>query len=65
MEGALATTGLVDTALVETCMRRFLTSDTATNYEEKNLQVFDIIDREAEGSDSLEGFVVAHRLKSH
>ena len=24
-------------------------------------QVFDIIDREAEGSDSLEGFVVAHR----
>ena len=29
----------------------------------QNLQVFDIIDREAEGSDSLEGFVVAHRLK--
>ena len=29
----------------------------------KNLQVFDIIDREAEGSDSLEGFVVAHRLE--
>ena len=28
----------------------------------KNLQVFDIIDREAEGSDSLEGFVVAHRF---
>ena len=29
----------------------------------KTLQVFDIIDREAEGSDSLEGFVVAHRLE--
>ena len=29
----------------------------------KNLQVFDIIDREAEGSDSLEGFVVAHRFE--
>ena len=27
----------------------------------KYLKVFDIIDREAEGSDSLEGFVVAHR----
>ena len=29
----------------------------------KNLQVFDIIDREEEGSDSLEGFVVAHRFE--
>ena len=32
---------------------------------EINLQVFDIIDREAEGSDSLEGFVVAHRCKKY
>ena len=29
----------------------------------KNMEVFDIIDREAEGSDSLEGFVVAHRFE--
>ena len=60
-EGAQATTGLAVTALVEIFMRRFVLCFLRDVIQ--NLQVFDIIDREAEGSDSLEGFVVAHRLK--